>query len=242
MNLPHLYPYKIDPLGDAALLISFGNTIDPLLNRYVHQVCAALQQRQLLGVTDIIPAFASVTVLYDPLCFRYKKQLHQTFFDWIVAEVEAVFHAPLPENAAESTLITIPVCYDSTLGNDLELVQQQTGRSPTNIAEIHAGKRYQVYMLGFLPGFAYLGEVDERIAIGRKSVPVPVKAGAVAIAGQQTGIYPAASPGGWHVIGYTPLMLFNPEKDPPVLLQPGNEVQFVAIPLDEYILMKEAGQ
>jgi inhibitor of KinA len=128
----------------------------------------------------------------------------------------------------------IPVCYDPALGNDLGIMAEKLNLSTDQIIQIHSGMTYHVFMLGFLPGFPYMGLVDERIAMPRKPKPVPTKRGAVGIAGRQTGIYPANSPGGWHIVGFTPLQLFDQAKENPALLGPGDEVRFLSVDLETY--------
>ncbi len=135
--------------------------------------------------------------------------------------------------------ISVPVCYDLQLGNDLSIMSELHKLSPDEIISHHQSITYHVFMLGFLPGFAYMGEVDERIATPRKAKPVPTKAGAVGIAGRQTGIYPLNSPGGWHIVGYTPVKMFDAVKETPAFLQPGNLVKFESIGLEEYLQWNE---
>jgi len=134
--------------------------------------------------------------------------------------------------------VEIPVCYDQALGNDLPGISSLTGISIAQIISLHCSNEYYVYMQGFLPGFAYMGEVDERIAVGRKHQPVNVQAGAVGIAGKQTGIYPVDSPGGWQIVGYTPLRIFNAQQASPCLMNAGDLVKFITIDVMEYHAIK----
>jgi len=168
-----------------------------------------------------VPAYSSLAVIYDPTLID---------FGGVKRAVEGV------EASAESfegELVEIPVVYGGEYGPDLEFVAKHSGLSVDEVIEIHSKPVYRVYFLGFLPGFAYLGGMDERIAAPRLERPrLKVPSGSVGIAGKQTGIYPIESPGGWRLIGRTPLRLFNPEKEPPTLLQPGDRVKFV--PVDEY--------
>ena len=137
----------------------------------------------------------------------------------------------------KTDLITIPVCYDLSLGNDLGVMAEKLGLPVDEIIRYHAGATYHVFMLGFLPGFPYMGLIDQRIALPRKHKPVPTRKGAVGIAGRQTGIYPANSPGGWHILGYTPLQMFDETKENPALLSPGDEIRFLPIDLETYKTM-----
>jgi inhibitor of KinA len=143
-------------------------------------------------------------------------------------------HQPLPQNDSTSELINIPVCYDPEFGPDLENLAREKNITTEDVIRIHTSKPYRVFMLGFLPGFAYMGEVDERISMSRKNQPVPVAAGSVGIAGKQTGIYPLLSPGGWQIIGRTPVHLFNKEKEQTTLLKAGDRVQFIPVSKNEF--------
>ena len=139
-------------------------------------------------------------------------------------------------DSGSSVIMNIPVCYDEEFGVDLQRIVEEKKLSKDEVIRLHCGKQYRVFMLGFLPGFPYMGEVDEKIAMPRKSEPKAVAAGSVAIAGRQTGIYPLASPGGWSVIGRTPLKLFDPEKERPTLLNAGDTVEFYSISKEEFLL------
>jgi inhibitor of KinA len=146
------------------------------------------------------------------------------------------YERQIPHHGLNTAAFTsIPVCYDPALGNDLGAMEGMLSISSKEIVQIHTADIYTVFMLGFLPGFPYMGEVDARIATPRKAKPLPTRAGAVGIAGRQTGIYPVNSPGGWHIVGYTPVKMFEAHQAPPALLQPGNLVKFESIPLAEYL-------
>ena len=212
---------KIKPLGDSALLISFGEIIDEEINEKVHALTRAIEKADFEWLVEVVPAYSSLLVVYDPL-----KVSH--------AEVEGAIKPLLNAKAEdfEGRFIEIPVVYGSSYGPDIEFVAEHNGLTVDDVVEIHSRQVYRVYFLGFLPGFAYLGGMDERIATPRLEKPrLKVPAGSVGIGGKQTGIYPLESPGGWRLIGRTPLRLFNPEKEPPTLLQPGDKVKFM--PIDE---------
>ena len=215
---------KIKPLGDSALLISFGEVIEDEINARVHAIARAIEKSNFEWLVETVPAYSSLLVIYDPLKVSY-------------SEVEASIGPLLKAEgrAFEGRLIEIPVVYGSSYGPDIEFVANYNGLSVDEVIEIHSRPVYRVYFLGFLPGFAYLGGMDERIATPRLEKPrLKVPAGSVGIAGKQTGIYPLESPGGWRLIGRTPLRLFNPAKEPPTLLQPGDRVKFVPIEESEF--------
>jgi KipI family sensor histidine kinase inhibitor len=208
-------PLRVDPLGDRAVLLTFGEAIDPA----VHARVAALARRLRLdppdGVEDIVPSYTTLAAWFDP-ARRQHDELTAELLDRETA-VGGSVPAPVRE-------WVIPVRYD---GPDLEWVAAQTGLEPDEVVRRHAARRYTVYLLGFVPGFAYLGELDPGLVLPRRSTPRQrVAAGSVAIAGAQTGVYPLATPGGWHLIGHTALRLFDPGRDPPALLAAGDTVRF----------------
>lgn len=223
--------YTIFPLGDAALTIDFGNTIDEAVNAVVLRLFKQLQNLSP-HVIDIIPAYGSLTVYYDATTLRSK---HQTAFETMKAMLEPLLKGEENSVAVQSRRIPVPVCYEKDFAMDIEELAMQKAISVEEIIRLHTAKTYRVYMIGFLPGFAYMGKVDERIALARKPQPrTKVVAGSVGIAGEQTGIYPLDSPGGWNVIGRTPLKLFDAAKEESVLLRPGDEVQFYSITEDAF--------
>lgn len=227
-------PYTIYPLGDSALTVDFGNFIDLDLNRYIHAVFSELKKTPLPGVLDIVPAYSSLTVFYSLFEIKKTQQENIPVFEFMKNKIDAFLKKNNPDPGNKDTLVRIPVCYEVGFGIDLHLISRQKNISVPEIIKIHTGKTYRVYMLGFQPGFAYMGTVDASIAIDRKPFPEKVSQGSVAIAGDQTGIYPFDSPGGWHILGRTPVKMFNKEKKNPVLLMPGNTIQFYPISKDEF--------
>ncbi|ASJ00401.1 5-oxoprolinase subunit PxpB [Thermococcus gorgonarius] len=212
---------ELKPAGDSALLISFGETIDEEINERVHAIARAIEKAGFEWLVETVPAYSSLLVIYDPLKVTYAQ---------VEASIKPLLNAE--GSAFEGRLVKIPVVYGGKYGPDIEFVAKHNGLTVDDVIEIHSRPVYRVYFLGFLPGFAYLGGMDERIATPRLEKPrLKVPAGSVGIAGKQTGIYPLESPGGWRLIGRTPLRLFNPAKEPPTLLQPGDRVKFV--PIDE---------
>lgn len=209
------------PLGDSALSLELGTGIDPLLNARVHALVARLMASPLPGVREVTPAYAALLVHYDPLILDYA-----TVRDWALG-----LAGDLPQQVPVSErVIEIPVRYGGEDGPDLDFVARHNGLTPAEVVRIHTATEYRVYMMGFTPGFAYLGGLDARIAAPRLETPrTLIPAGAVGIAGLQTGIYPLASPGGWRLIGRTEARLFDPAADPPCLLAPGEVVKFVEV-------------
>ncbi len=208
--------------GDSALVVEFGNEISREVNRKVHALADALGKNPLPGLGESVPTYRSLLVNYDPL---------RLSCDEVRALVSEVFQRCEESPSFEPRVIEIPVVYGGEFGPDIEFVAEHNGLSVEEVIGLHADATYTVYMLGFTPGFAYLGGMPAVIAAPRLETPrTLVPDGSVGIAGEQTGIYPIASPGGWRLIGRTPLKLFDPERDPPTLLQAGDMVDFV--PMD----------
>ena len=214
---------RIREAGDSALLLEWEEAIDPRVNARAVAVATAMRSQSLPGVRDVVPTFRSVTVFFDPL----------------IAETQVVRGAladvsQSPLQVVEGKTIEVPVTYGGETGPDLTTVADWAGVSAANVAERHAGRDYRVFMLGFLPGFAYLGSVDAQIASPRRQSPrIRVPAGSVGIAGQQTGIYPRESAGGWQIIGRSELKVFDPSQVPAALFSPGDRVRFKAVPSND---------
>jgi inhibitor of KinA len=224
-------------LGDSAITLDFGNFIDEKINQNIIKLFYYLQKDPLPGMIEVLPAYSSLTIYYDP--FQVKKISHQskTSYELIAEQLEKRIQTPLEEENNIARLIKIPVCYDKEFGLDLELIANEKHISAEDVIQIHLSKTYHVYMLGFLPGFSYMGLVDERIEMPRKLQPrLRVEPGSVGITGRQTGIYPLPSPGGWQIVGRTPLKLFetNSNDEAACLLKPGDDVIFYSITIDEF--------
>lgn len=216
---------RIVAAGDSALIIEFDERIDPEINRRAIAVADAVQSVPVPGVRDIVPTYRSVAVYFDPL---------KTDYESLVQRLETAAGASTV-SARERPPIRIPVCYGGELGPDLGNVAAFAGISESDAIAIHASATYRVYMLGFVPGFAYMGVVDDRIAAPRRATPrVRVPLGSVGIAGVQTGIYPAETPGGWQLIGRTPLKPFDLSRAEPFLMKAGDAVQFFPIDRREF--------
>jgi inhibitor of KinA len=226
--------YQIFGLGDTALVVDFGNRIDEELNRQVIQYCEQLKTAVIPGTIEIVPAYSSITLYYDPGAITKSVPAGTTIQAWVKEKITTALECEWETTATQERQIRIPVCYEEEFAPDLALLAARKNLSPEEVIKIHTNHIYRVYMLGFLPGFTYMGKVDEAIAIPRKPQPVPVQAGSVGIAGRQTGIYPLASPGGWYIIGRTPLKLFDGIRENPVLLEPGDSIAFFSISKDEF--------
>lgn len=235
----HLPPYKIFPLGDAGLVVDFGNIIDESINKLVDAIFYQLQKDPIAGVIEAVPAYSSLTIYYDVLFIRNKISRKETAFEWISEKVKEYLSQERIEVEETGAFIRIPVCYEKEFGTDLDFIALLNHITIDEIIHLHTSTVYRVYMLGFLPGFAYMGMVDEKIAAPRKQFPAPVEAGSVGVAGRQTGIYPLISPGGWQIIGKTPLKLFDKEKEDPTLFKSGDSVQFYSITKDEFENIKD---
>src|SRR5690348_14665222 len=230
----------LSPLGDRVLRIELGRTIDPVVHRRVRAVCARLESRPVAGTIELVPAFASVAVHYDPALVADDRTATAPYARF-AASVEAAL-AGLGEVALpEPRTIEIPVCYGGEFGPDLEEVAQRHAITSNEAVRLHSEAAYSVYMLGFAPGFAYLGGLPPQLATPRRDEPrVAVPAGSVGIGGIQTGIYPLVSPGGWQLIGRTPLRLFDPARERPTLLAVGDRVCFRPIASEDFAAMANA--
>lgn len=227
-------PYSISPLGDSALFIDFGNVIDESINRKVLALSLAFQKASLVGIRDVVPAYSSITIHYD-IAAVIKHAMTKSAFTEIKNQLESLLLKQNESSYKQTTSLKIPVCYAEKYAWDLNDVALQTKLTVEEVVQLHTSRKYRVYMVGFLPGFAYMGEINERIAVPRKSEPrLQIEEGYVGIAGKQTGIYPLTSPGGWQIIGRTPVKLFDKNKEHPVLFAPGDEVEFFAITENEF--------
>ncbi len=217
-------PFRIDIAGEAALLVTLGERVDVELNGWVHRAAALVAERRsaVPGLGSPVPGYASLLIPFDPDAITEEAVRGMVESD-IRATQAAMGTRPGP-------LVEIPVRYGGADGPDLVEVASRTGLTPEAVIGLHAGTVYQVFLLGFVPGFPYLGVLPPALVLPRRPSPrVEVAAGSVAIAGLQTGVYPFASPGGWHVIGRTDAILWEPRRDPPALLAPGTRVRFVPV-------------
>ena len=208
------------PCGDSCVSLQFAAGIDPIVNARCIALAAALEARAIRGVRDVVPTYNAVTVHFDPLAIDRAR---------LKAEIEQLAATPSSASESEARTVDIPVVYGGTGGPDLAAVAKFAKCSEAEVVRLHTDVRYRVYMLGFLPGFAYMGSVPRQIAMPRLATPrMRVAAGSVGIAGEQTGIYPCDTPGGWRIIGRTSSTLFDAGRAEPSLLKAGDYVRFVA--------------
>jgi len=239
-------PFALEPLGDSALLVRLGDHIESATNRSALALAEMLRAAALPGIRDIVPAYASVCVHYDIAAFANAGAgaahlLAAERVGEIAAKfLEAETDRSDPVAGGESSLLEIPVCYGGEFGPDLGDVAVHAGVDQRAVIHGHAAGEYRVAMLGFMPGFPYLLGLDDSLHTPRRASPrTRVPAGSVAIGGAQTGIYPRELPGGWQLIGRTPLVLFDPERAQPALLRPGQRVRFRAIGTDEFAALMQ---
>lgn len=222
---------KILTAGDSALLIEFEQKIAPEINAQITAFVHLLKGQHIEGVTDLIPAFASLLINYDPRVIGYKD---------LKARIEELLKIEVSEEAGDARVFEIPVCYGGEYGPDIANIAENAGISEQEVIDIHCSKDYLIYMLGFLPGFVYLGGLDERIHTPRLANPrISIPAGSVGIAASQTGIYPLNSPGGWQLLGMTPVKTYDPERETPILVEAGDYIRFVPVTEEEFLKIKK---
>ena len=214
------------PAGDKAFVIELGTGISPEINRSVHNLLLAIEKRGIPGILDMVPTYRSLLINYDPLTLppnELEERVRELTQDLDEAPPEA------------SRVVELPTVYGNDHGPDLPYVAEYNGLTEEEVIALHSGTDYLVYMMGFTPGFTYLGGMPEKIATPRLQTPrTVIPAGSVGIAERQTGVYPIESPGGWQLIGRTPVRLFDPSKQPPVIAGPGDYIRFVPVSPEEY--------
>ena len=224
----------ISPVGDCAISIDFGQVIDPKINRHIRQTIERIQELKLDGITELVPTYCALLIQYDAMLYSYSD---------ICNLMEPLLEPSATDDANERvTVIEIPTVYGGEFGPDLGFVASHNNLSEDEVVSIHSGTDYLVYMLGFIPGFTYLGGMEPRIATPRLSSPrTLIPAGSVGIAGEQTGTYPSDSPGGWQIIGRTPVTMYDMSKEQAALLSAGDYVRYVPIDEAEYNRIKALG-
>jgi KipI family sensor histidine kinase inhibitor len=224
---------RIRPAGDQALLVEFGEEISPALNREVHAFVRRAAPRKIPGIGEMVPSYSSVLVYYESLALSFAETA-----SWVREFLTALSSEPDPSG----TVKEVPVLYGGEFGPDISYVAGHNGISVDEVIRLHTGESYLVYVVGFSPGFAAMGSVPRKIQAPRLSTPrTKVPAGSVGIGGQQTGIYAVESPGGWQLIGRTPLNLFNLTKNPPSFFQPGDYARFYAIDEKDFLRIQNSG-
>lgn len=212
--------------GDSAIVMEFGDTIEKEINAKIAAVVENLKKKNIDGILDILPTYRSILINYDPVKISYGE---------MVETLNGLSKSDKANESDEVRLIEIPTLYGKEYGPDIDFVAENANLSVDEVIKIHSGTDYLVYMMGFIPGFTYLGGLDPRIATPRlKSPRLKIEPGSVGIAGSQTGMYPLESPGGWQLIGRTPLKLFDDTKEPPVFIQAGDYIRYVSINKEEY--------
>jgi len=222
---------RIAAAGDAALLVEFPPRIDPAVNERAARLSQTIRRRWGAVLQDVVVGYCTTTVYFDPLRIDVR---------WLEGEIRAAADFASDDQPQDGPVIEIPVCYDDEMSPDLGDVAAFGGCSTEEVIALHLARTYRVYMVGFVPGFAYLAEVEPRIAAPRRATPrTTVPAGAVAIAGGQTGVYPAVTPGGWNIIGRTPVKPYDPSRAEPFLMHPGDRVHFTRITRQQFDGMSE---
>lgn len=226
---------EIEALGERALLLRWSDRIDPEVNDRVHALAARLGAEAPPWLLDLVPAYASLALVLDADAFTPEDDPLAIARAWVATRLDA---PPAPARIAAAA-VAVPVCYGGEFGPDLTAVAAATGLHADEVVARHSGGDYRVAMLGFAPGFPYLLGLDPALALPRLATPRRrVPAGSVGIGGAQTGIYPRESPGGWHLLGRTPLGLFDASRDPPARLAPGDRVRFMPIAADAFERMR----
>ena len=235
--------YEIKPLGETSVIVKFGNAISPAIHNKIQRLADYLEKYPFTGMVEYVMSYTSLVVYYNP--FAVKKaaenkdkstlQLVTDYLDGCMEKTQAA-------DEKKANVVEIPVCYGGKYGPDIEFVAEYNHLSVDEVIQIHTAPEYLVYMIGFCPGFPYLGGMDERIATPRRDMPrLEIPARSIGIAGQQTGGYPISTPGGWQIIGRTALEMFNPHDDEnPSLLHSGDLVKFYAVSEAEYLSIREA--
>lgn len=233
---------KMRPLGDSAIVVQIGEGISSDIHHVIIHLMNEIERDPFHGFIEAVPSYNSVTVYYNPVTIYFENQQSQvnSAFQKVSAFMEEYIKRVNPEEEREQRVIEIPVIYGGEYGPDLEVVATYNSLTPEEVIDIHLNHEYMVYMIGFSPGFPFLGGMDERIATPRKVSPrQAIPQGSVGIAGKQTGIYSLETPGGWQIIGRSPASLFLPNSSPPTLLQAGDKIRFKQIEEEEFSTYKE---
>lgn len=226
---------KISQISETAALVEFGRKISEDINKKVRTFCTYLDEKPFYGMVEYVPAFTSVSVIYNPLDMKSESpyEVVKVILDNIISKLDFSLED-------EEHIVEIPVCYGGEFGQDIEQVAKINNITVDEVIKIHSEGKYLVYMIGFAPGFPYLGGMSEKIAAPRRESPrIAIPAGSVGIAGMQTGVYPIETPGGWQLIGKTPLKLFDLKRNSKSLLKAGDIVKFYPISYEEYVQLKE---
>ena len=226
--MPDAGKTTIFPLSESSLVVEFGREVSVEFNERSISLADHLAANPFPGYIESVPCYASTAIFYDVPTVKREFPTAQTAFETVKNLIGSILESVDLANFSESRLVEIPVSFDEEYAMDLPFIAEYAGASQSEAIDIFTSMTYRVFMLGFLPGFTYMGEVDSRLAVPRKKSPrLKVPSGSVGIAGRQTGIYPFESPGGWQIIGRTDTDIFIPESDPPCLFRPGDHVRFI---------------
>ncbi|WNF23781.1 5-oxoprolinase subunit PxpB [Mesobacillus jeotgali] len=226
--------FVISPLGDLAVVLSFGNEINEKTNRQIQLFVNKLENEKVRGIVEWVPAYTSLTIYYQPEVITY---------DSLKAELESVGKSTWQSEPDRPLVYEIPVCYGGEWGQDLAYVAEYHGLDEQEVIHLHSNREYLIHMMGFMPGFPYLGGLPENLAVPRLEIPrKSVIPGAVGIGGNQTGIYPDDVPSGWRIIGTTPVSFFDHEKENPFLFSSGHYIKFVPINQEQFTAIKQMGR
>lgn len=218
--------------GDSAIIMEFGNEISKEINAKIRSTITKIENANIDGIIELVPTYRSITILYSPLKIKYAK---------LVELLKTFENSDVGTSEEKVRLIEIPTVYAGEYGPDIEFVSENAGLSSEEVINIHTGTDYLVYMMGFAPGFTYLGGMDKRIETPRLKTPrLKIPGGSVGIAASQTGMYPSESPGGWQLIGRTPLKLYDETNDPPVFINAGDYIRYVQVDEEEYNKIKQS--
>ena len=239
---------EIIPLGDSALIVrvrdQFEDAPEETLDQVLH-ILHRLREAAVPGVVELASAYTSVAVFFDPVAVAKTSGRPDEIFDWLTTQIREVINGARGRRRAraarsDARLVEIPVCYDPEFATDLDDVARRAGLSAKEVVDLHSVAEYRVACIGFVPGFSFLAGLSKKLATPRRDTPrKEIPPGSVGIGGAQTGIYPLRSPGGWNLVGRTPLKLFDPTKNPPALLRAGDRVRFRAIRREEFESLKQ---
>lgn len=228
--------YQLHPLGDQAVVIELGEEINLETQKKVKRLSTFLEKNHETWMVEYIPAFTTVTLFYDLLAVSQLSQNSVLPYQAVCSYINKIIKSLGTDEEVDQRTIEIPVCYGGEFGPDLEYVAEHNDLTPEEVIKIHSEGDYLVYMIGFAPGFPYIGGMSEKIATPRRKSPrLKIPPRTVGIAGMQTGVYPIETPGGWQLIGQTPIKLFRPLDDSPSLLQAGDKIKFFPISYEEYM-------
>ena len=223
--------FHVASMGDSAIHLTIGAEISVAINQKIMTLLSKIQEQNWVGIRELVPSYNTLVIHFDPFAINHEE---------IRSRLAVLIKGQLSIEQRAGKLVVIPTCYGGGFGPDLESVSELTGISSNAVIEMHCGTDYRVYALGFSPGFPYLGGMDDRLFCPRLESPrVEVPGGSVAIAETQTGIYPSSSPGGWRLIGKTPITLFDPYRNPPCFYRPGDYIRFVPISSEQFVQIKD---